>query len=81
MKTREKRFLGAQLTKESAEYLGHLRDETGIPVTHIFLMGLAKALPEIDPNFDLEQMPEIKKCLNSAHVWKALAKGEKENDQ
>lgn len=65
-------LLGATLCKDSADYLGRLRDETGIPVTHIFLMGLAKALPEIDPNFNTDTIPEIKKSLNEAHAWKKI---------
>lgn len=68
-------FLGTKVSPETKEYFDRLRKEKGLPLSYLFLMGLAKMLPELDPEKDIESIPEIKRLENHAQIWNVL-KGE-----
>ena len=67
-------FIGIQVTKYTKDLFEKLKEEKGIPLSHIFFMGLVKALPEIAPEIDLLKLPEIEKLMKYSKFWESMKK-------
>lgn len=65
-------YLGTHVSEETKNYFYRLKEEKGIPIAQLFLLGLAKALSEIDPDTDPNSIPEIQRLKNHAQLWSAL---------
>lgn len=72
----ETAYIGTHISSETKSYFDRLKQEKGIPVAHMFLLGLFKAIQEIDPVTDPFTIPEIQRLKTHAQVWNAIENGD-----